>query len=370
MGFDGMNNQGLSCMMLSGQAAYNPLSAEETAGKTAVQFLDTCKFVLGKFSSIEEVKTAYENKDFQLTTSTPFTEAGSRSLQKLADLVDEVGPGNITPVEGNTDEGWAYSFHFFLTDATGKGLVFEGAPGNPDQALPETPPSAYSQGVNLYESSVLANQPAFPTQMELVETLEDGRWLNDSSSPLTYDAANIPFSDSGYYGTPRFQRLYVTANSTDCATYMYPTPRDGQPFVWSPAFGTNDDTDAATLMALKRAENLLYGFQVPLSGVWDRLRPGSGVFTQVMYLHSPSNGAMYFKTPRDSTWQEINLKKLDEQGQPQQFSVISKDVGFSTPAEVVGTTPKVAAKSGARVVPVCAGLLSLSLSFSLFFSYV
>ena len=88
-------------------------------------------------------------------------------------------------------------------------------------------------------------------------------------------------------------------------------------------------------MALKRAENVMYGFIVPRSPLWGDL---DGLDTQAMYLKSHSDGLFYFRTPRDSLWQSIDIPQLSMRGERVEFEMYG-DM-FSTPATPTDRWPR------------------------------
>jgi len=297
---EGMNEKGVSCSVLAQYSVAATTQADGGSSAVKVQIADACEYLLGNYGSVEEITAAIENGDFMIDASVPTSAEGAANLEALrllTELVQPAGPGQLQ-----------YAVHLFITDGdtNGHALVYEG-----DQWI--------YQGQ--YATNVLANDPSLAEQT--------GR-----AQAYTGNLVQIP-----YNGDTRFERLYWTARA-DCHAWQFPENNDpsqnAREYKWSPGFGPSPrGMSRKTFMALKRAENVMYGFIVPRSPLWEDL---DGLDTQAMYLKSHSDGLFYFRTPRDSLWQSIDIPQLSMRGERVEFEMYG-DM-FSTPATPTDRWPR------------------------------
>mmetsp|Transcript_1698 Transcript_1698/g.3501 ORF Transcript_1698/g.3501 Transcript_1698/m.3501 type:complete len:438 (-) Transcript_1698:219-1532(-) len=295
---DGMNEQGLTYgIFTQGTAGFwNP---EQSDAPGSVPFVDFIQIVLANFSSIEEIKAVYGQDGSRVVTSTVKNPVLAESLTGGLN-------GRVSQVPGETDT-YLFTFQVFLTDKTGAGLVFQGRGED-------------EPGYDLLYSQVMANEPSLQQQLDVAVPAAQ-EYLSDR------EGVTMPYNTES---PDRFLRMFTALQ--ECGRYMWPSSG-----IWSPADPANAPPDVPfdTFKALKRAENMMYSVIVPMSILNGDIEPDSveGFYdTEMMYLRSSEDGLYYYKAPRDSVWNSVDLQEMSKQGEVVEFYPVQPKSAFAIKA--------------------------------------
>jgi len=248
---DGMNEHGLSAgfLYLPGYTKYQ--SVPEGGDKNALMYLYVGDWVLGNFSTIEEVKTAIKDV---------YVFAKPTTYGAIKDVV--------------------FPVHMIVADGKGKSIVIEWVDGK----------------TNIYDNphGVLTNSPEFPWHLDNIKN-----YVNISPhapEPLTIDGItyNAAGQGSGAMGIPgdftppsRFIKITYLAKS------VFPVA-----------------TGEATV---NLADHIVNNVDIPTGAVLGEKGEKDDMpdKTQWTVIKDLTNKKLYFKSYENTTLQVIDMKKLD-----------------------------------------------------------
>jgi len=248
---DGMNEQGLSVgfLYLPGYTKYQTVPAGEN--KSALMYLYAGDWLLGNFSTTEEVKSA---------------------INSVYVFAKPVTYGEIKDV--------VFPVHMIVTDGTGKSIVIEWVDGE----------------TNVYDNphGILTNSPEFPWHLDNIKN-----YVNispHSPNPLTLDGIKYTATGqgSGAVGIPgdftppsRFVKIAYLAKS------VFPV-----------------ETGEATV---NLADHIVNNVDIPTGAVLGEKGAKDDMpdKTQWTVIKDLTNKKLYFKSYENTTLQVIDMKKLD-----------------------------------------------------------
>ncbi|KAL4428430.1 hypothetical protein ABPG75_002519 [Micractinium tetrahymenae] len=289
--WDGLNEAGLAVTYLwqsniTFHQKYDPEGPPE-----AITVVDLPYVLLGRFSTVQEVREYLDPAQLQLTTD--IVAEGVRSVLTSVFTSD---PDIHAP---DADGTLWVGLHLHVADATGDGLPVEG-----------TANGSYA----LYDTIVATNEPSFPDMLSWASAYSSH---NFSSVPGIANAPQapwltpnlVPFNSmvdgrqEGYLGSQsRFLRL--TLQQTNCSTWQWANAS------WSPA-GAGADPQT---LALKRAENWLGSVMVPVSVLGQsgpELEAGYDLYaTQIAFLKDQTGARYMYRSAANNGWNSIDLAAL------------------------------------------------------------
>lgn len=313
LNIDGINSAGLAIGALwqSNITFHNKFNASEP-GSEAVFVFDLGDVLLSQFSTVDEVREYLKPDKVQLTTQV-FDKNVAYGLNTLFG----VDPDIPKATDGNV---FFIGLHFHVTDATGDGILIEA-----------TSDGSYA----LYDTKVVTNEPAWPQMAAELKAYGNFSFAGVPGVPKQSDPADLPLvipfnsavdsSKGGYFGSmSRNIRLQYQISGCE----KYPWIDEG----WSPGFTGMQPPQGLsreTFSEVKRVENYMSSIVVPRSQLVGSDNNYATIFS---VIKDATNGAYYYRTPRDNMWTVLDVKSIDDHNvyplepQNQPFSVPARRI--------------------------------------------
>ncbi|KAI7845267.1 hypothetical protein COHA_001309 [Chlorella ohadii] len=330
--WDGMNDAGLAVGWLwqSNVTFHNRYNA--SGPSEAIVITDVPYYILGKFSTVQEVREWLNPDELQIVTKARFPFLSARmpdrhclvfNHPKVREMLTTVFSSDPDILKPDDDGTLFVGLHLHITDALGDGLLLE---------------ATRDGGWATYDTPVLTNEPSFPDMQAWMAAYKK---YDFNSVPGIANAPAVPWvkpelipfnsandaKDTGYFGSQsRFLRLSM--QSENCSSWAWPNA------TWSPngASGGGDPQD----LALKRAQNWLGSVAVPV-GVLGQKSPTAILYaTQLAFLKDQTGAVYYYNSPTNNGWLKIDVGALSDAREGTWFPVAAAAPAIPFATDVTG----------------------------------